>query len=139
MKNKIYLIIGGLVLIIIVLIIIVDYVSNLPPEEDITIEDVGPVPTVTPVDAVNILPTRTPPPLPQETLNELLYPVKFEETTVVYKPQSGTFLIYYHGDKAVAEASFDRLATRLNLNKENHDIRYRSLEPVKLPPVITSQ
>jgi hypothetical protein len=126
-----YAVIGGLVIILFILYLAVQRLTSRQPDQ----EEVSPTPaevfppTITPVDVRSTIPTMS-----AENKKELQYPVKFEEITVVYKSQSGTFLIYHLGDPAIAKASFTRLMQQMSINPALYLVEYRSLEPDPLPP-----
>ncbi len=125
-----YWVIGGLILIVIILYIAIQRLATTPPDEN----GISPTPTeffpptITPVQV-----RVTVPPLSEANKKELQYPVKFEGITVVYKSNSGTFLIYHLGDPSIAEASFARFMQRLAINPSLYLVDYRSLEPGILP------
>lgn len=134
MNKKNYFIIGGLIIVIIILMWIVRVITNRPqPISEVEPSPLNiPTPTAVQISIINnIAPT-----LPTEIKDELRYPVDYEEITVEYKPDSGTFLVYYNGDKTIAEESFNEFFSRFGLNKDEFTIKFRSLEPISLPPVI---
>ncbi len=121
-------IIIGLVILVIILIILIQVflrinnknIPNTPSKDKLTTIPTeivfSPYPTVLP----NMLPN-------------LEYPIKVNESTIKFRPKSGTFIIYFNGEKESAERDYIQYVASLGLNINDFRTDYRSLKPKELP------
>lgn len=126
MNKKIYTIIVVLIVILLVMVVLINSLrqkSKDQSSEKISPTNVVPSPTLIPSPAV--IPTGN---LPANT------PVKFEDITVEYRSGSNIYVIFYRGNRSLAEQSFRRLLTRQQISN-GVKTEYISLDPISVTSV----
>ncbi|MDA1316781.1 MAG: hypothetical protein O3B87_02015 [bacterium] len=118
----------GLAVLVVLLILLIQVflrTNTNPAPESSLVDDLTPIPT-----EIVFSPYPT---IPYSVSPNLEYPVSVNESTIEFRPKSGTFIIYYKNEKEVAERDYIQFIASLGLSIKDFRTDYRSLKPEEAP------
>lgn len=126
-----------IVILLVITILLFLLFAVLNQDKDGSMNEIIPTGTVTEPIAIPSPPVFTYAPyptLPPAVAADLAYPINYDNIIIMFKPKSGTFLIYYQTDEAEARATFEQFAAELSIPASAYRQEYGLMSPPTLPP-----